>query len=264
MVEKSAADSHDIADSAHCGGRNEFHMGRSRSKMTRHIAPHQCLAALVQQVTDGGRSEYLDQESRMGTEHDPPKGDCAIVAAVYATFQRPSGQAYGDVRLNLRTNSHPRVFDYREYGESVIRFVFRRIRQCFRSPNMEPMHGTHSRATLPYLQQIFGYQHIHPNAEQQWFCICGPDYSYFIDMTMPGGGHAICVQQGIAFTTIPFDPEEIEVVNVLALGPQGSGDLRANRQYKQDHEAWLDRMLKSGDLLWDWSSQPKMEDYRTR
>lgn len=228
--------------------------------MSGHITPYQCLSALVQKIVDGGRSEYLDQEASMGRESDPPRGDCAIVAAVYATYQHPSGQNYGDVRLHLGLGIHPGVFNRREYGESKARFVLRRIRQFFISPNGEPMHGTPSRATLSYLQ-MYGYQHIYPNAEGRWYCICDPRCSYHVDMLMPGGGHAICVQQGVAYSTIPFDPEESEVGNVLGLGREKTAYFSAFRRYNQDHEAWLERMLKARDWNWDMSSEPKLDDY---
>ncbi len=228
--------------------------------MSGHVTPYQCLSALVQQISDGGRSEYLDQEASIDRESDPPQGDCAIVAAVHASFQRPSGQAYGDVRLHLGSGINPRVFSHREHGESIAGFMLRRIRQLFRSPSREPMHGTPNRATRSYLLML-GYRDIQPNASKQWPCICDPYRSFYVDMLMPQGGHAICVQQGIAYSTVLFDPEEIKVLNVLGLGPEETANFRALRRYDEDQEAWLDRMIESPDWNWDRSSEPKLDDY---
>ena len=36
-----------------------------------HTASRQCLAALVQEYTDGGRSEFLEQELNKGVQHQP-------------------------------------------------------------------------------------------------------------------------------------------------------------------------------------------------
>ena len=119
--------------------------------MTNHATPIQCLRALRQEISDGGRAEYLVQESGMGYEHELPKGDCTIVATVYATFHQPSGQAYRDARIHLASGMHGRVFDRRERRESTTRFVLRRIKQHFRPPGREPMHGTPNQSTLLYL-----------------------------------------------------------------------------------------------------------------
>ena len=229
--------------------------------MIRHITPEQCLRTLEQLISDGGRAEYLEQEAKMGHCHDPPQGDCAIVAAVHATFQLPSGQVYREARSRLLSGIHPQAFNDREPGESVPRFTLRRIKQRFSLPNMEPMQATPRSATLCYLKH-FGYQRIFPNAEQQWHCICEPSCSYHVDMVMPSrGGHAICVQQGIAYSTIPFDPELVQVEIVLGLGTEETDYFRALARYDRDHEAWRDRMIESRDWCGDWSSEPKLDDY---
>ena len=229
--------------------------------MSRHVTPHQCLSSLVQKISDGGRSEFLDQEASMGNERDSPQGDCAIVAAVYATFQQPTGQSYREARSRLLSGIHPQVFNDREPGESVTRFTLRRIKQRFSLPNMEPMQATPRSATLSYLKH-FGYQRIFPNAKQQWHCICEPSCSYHVDMVMlSGGGHAICVQQGIAYSTMPFDPEHVQVAIVLGLGTEETAYFSALGRYYRDHEAWRDRMIESRDWCGDWSSEPKLDDY---
>lgn len=228
--------------------------------MTRHTTPIQCLRALPQEISDGGRAEYLAQESGMGYEQEIPKGDCAIVATVYATFHRPAGQAYRDARFHLASGMHRRVFERRERGEPTMGFVLRRIKQHFRPPGREPMHGTPNQATLSYLL-LFGYEHIYPNTERRWHCVCDPRCTFLVDMVMPGGGHAICVRGGTAYSTIPCDPDETEVVNVLRLGPDKTAYFRALERYQEDHETWLHKMIENLDRKWDWSGEPKLDDY---
>ena len=231
--------------------------------MTTHMTPRQCLGALSQEISDGGRSEYLEREDSKGLDLEPPEGDCAIVATVYATFKKPSWWAYQEARFHLGSSIQPRVFNRRDYAESTLSFVLRRIKQVFRPHNREPMHGTPNQATLSCLR-MFGYQHIYPNAEQLWYCICDQHRSDVVDTVAFGVGHTICVQQGTVYSTIPLDPEETEVLNVLALGPDETADFRAQAQHREDHEAWLDEMITSGNVSWDWSSEPKLEDYLMR
>ena len=78
---------------------------------------------------------------------------------------------------------------------------------------------------------------------------------------MPGGGHAICVRGGTAHSTIPFHPDETEVVNVLGLGPDETAHFRALERYREDHETWLHGMIEDLGRKWDWSSEPKLENY---
>ena len=52
------------------------------------------------------------------------------------------------------------------------------------------MHGTPNQATLSYLR-LFGYEHMYPNANHRWRCVCDPRCSFIVDMMVPGGGHAI-------------------------------------------------------------------------
>ena len=193
--------------------------------------------------------------------HDPPRGDCAIVAAVHAAFQQPSGQAYRDARSRLATDIQPRVFNHREPGESVPRFILRRIKQRFNAPAMEPMQATPRSATLSYLRHL-GYQRIYPNASHRWHCICDPLCSYHVDMVVPGGGgHAICVQQGIAYSTIPFDPEHVQIASVSGLGPDETARHTAAVRYREHHAAWLRKLIETPDWKGDWSDEPKLEDY---
>ena len=237
-------------------------------RMTTHVTPLQCLQSLTQQVSDGGRSEFLEQELRRGCQHNYPTGDCTIVAAVHAKFQKPTGQAYGDVRsdLDFIIRIRPKMFNRRQYGESTPRFVLRRIKQIFRPPNREPMHGTPNEAAFSYLWSR-GYRLIYPNTEGQWLCICDPHCSYFVDIAMPAGGHSICVQQGTAYSTTPFYPEEAVVTNVMWLGSEETAEFRALRRYREDEEAWLDKMDKmidSQDWEQHWANRPNLDDYRNK
>ena len=185
--------------------------------MTRHNKPTQCLTELTQEITDGGRSEYLEQEAKMGRTLELPAADCAIVAVVYAMYRPPSWQAYQDVMYELMVRINRATYQRRQIGESKVRFVMRRIKQHFVTPNRDPMHGTPNVSIAMYLGS-FGYELTYTMKKDEWNCICDASSAYLVDMAFPdGGGHAVCVRNGTMYTSCEFDPEGVEVLNVLRL-----------------------------------------------
>lgn len=193
--------------------------------MTGHCKPSQCLNSLVQEISDGGRSEFLLEESQMESEQVPPQGDCAIVALVHAMFERPSASAYRNARRRLETSVSPRVSGVRKYNETRMAYLWRRVRQCFRLARVEPMHETPWLA-LHLCLRTLGYKTVYPNVEQRWYCICDNDCSYAMALITHGTGHAIYVRQGIAYSTIEFVPEAVEVLEVWSLDSEITNNRR--------------------------------------
>lgn len=230
--------------------------------MSVHTNPRECLANLVQQPTDGGRAEFLEQEWKStGTEPEAPTGDCAVVALVHATFRSPSGQAYKDAMFDLSLATRPWMYKVRTKGERQLDFLKRRIRQWLRTPKRNPIHGTPSHATGFWITTFLGYELIYPNVENRWHCICDMMCTYVLDVQMPDGGHTMTVHQGVAYTA-PFDPHETEVGNVHRLNAKRTKELKARRQYEEEDRLWFQQWAESGDLdLPDWNSRPKLEDY---
>ena len=221
-----------------------------------HTKPQQCLAGLKQEWTDGGRSEFLEQETRRGIKHAPPTGDCAIAAYVHASFKDPSGQAYGEARSSLLMSTNRRMYQEQNLGETTAQYIWRRMQQTLHPPVIEPMEGTPSRAKLVALGML-GYNVIYPNDSGRWHCICDQRCAYVLDVMMPEGGHAMTVKRGIAYTTADFDPWCTHVANVFRLPPEDTRFFRAAAKHNKDYELWLDQMLETGQ----WSEPPKLQEY---
>ena len=224
--------------------------------MTIHTKPQQCLAGLKQEWTDGGRSEFLEQEWRRGTQHVPPTGDCAIAAYVHASFEDPSGQAYGEARSSLLMSTNRKMYQEKNLGETTAEYIWRRIQHTLHPPIIEPMHGSPSRAKIVALGML-GYNVIYPNDGGRWHCICDPWCAYVLDVMMPEGGHTMTVMRSIAYTTADFNPQTTYVANVFRLPPEDTRIFRATVKHNIDYDRWLDQMLKTGQ----WSEPPKLEDY---
>ena len=221
--------------------------------MTIHIEPKQCLAGLKQEWTDGGRFEFLGQEAMRGMQHEHPTGDCAIAAYVHAAFQEPSGQAYRDARDSFLRSTDLKMYQEKNLGETAAQFAWRRIKQTFRPPAIEPMHGTPSRAKIVTLGML-GYEVIYPNDRGRWYCICDEQCAYVLDVMMHGGGHTMTVIQGTAYTTAEFDPQSTLVANVFWLPPEAANAFRAAAKQSADYELWLNQMLETGK----WSEPPRL------
>lgn len=229
--------------------------------MRAHFQPRHCLSNLLQQESDGGRAEYLEQERRRTrAEPELPTGDCAVVAVVHASFQPETGQSYREARQNLLVPNRPWMYRRRLYGESRPAFLFRRLKQSVKPPNRDPLHGTPSFATASWLG-LLGYQHIYPNEQEAWHCICDSACTYVLDIGIPGG-HTITVHQRIAYTTSPFYPEHTEVGNVYRLNPKRTRYFKGMAEYKKAEDLWWQQFTASGGLqLPDWQARPKLEDY---
>ena len=231
-------------------------------KMNVHIDPSQCLVNLTQQCSDGGRTEYLEQQRRlMRTEPEAPTGDCAVVALVHAAFRPPAGQSYGEAKDQLLMAIQPWMHKQRKRGEKLLDFMFRRFKQLLQQPRPNPIHGTPSHATGFCLEWFWGYEHIFPNDARRWFCICDVVCSYVLDVQMPGD-HTITVHQRVAYTTCRFDPHNTEVANVYRLNPKRTMEYKARGQYEDAVRLWDRQWLDGGDVqLPDWDSRPKLEDF---
>ena len=228
--------------------------------MSVHTKPRQCLANLVQQQSDGGRAEFLEQERRStGIEPEEPTGDCAVVALVHAAFQPLSGQSYREAMFNLSLSIRPWMYELQTKGEKRLDFLYRRFRQLLRPPRRAPIHSTPSYATASWIRIILGYEHIYPNKENRWHCICDMTCTYVLDVQIPGD-HTMTVHQRVAYTTAPFDPDKTEVGNVHRLNSKKTKTLKAQKQYKEDQRLWYARQLEDGRLF-DLDSYPKLEDY---
>ena len=198
--------------------------------MSDHTNPRQCLANLTQQQTDGGRAEFLEQRWRStGSEPDVPMGDCAVVAVVHAAFRPPTGHSYVAARSHLSMSIQPWMYKERKKGEKQLDFLYRRFKQCLRAPKGDPIHGTPSLATSFWIRTFLGYDHIYPNEEKRWYCICDMACTYVLDVQMPGD-HTMTVHQKVAYTTAAFDPDKTEVGNVHRLNPKRTKELKALRQ----------------------------------
>ena len=175
--------------------------------MNVHTEPRQCLTNLFQQETDGGRAEFLEQESRLKhLDLEMPTGDCAVVSLVHATFRPSTGQSYRDCQWELWRFTKPWMYDERRVNEGSPGYVLRRIGQWMRPPNRSPIHGTQSLAMASWLR-LLGYEHIYPNEGTKWHCICDNECAYVLDILMPQG-HTISVHQRVAYTTAFFDPRD--------------------------------------------------------
>ena len=140
--------------------------------MAPHPTPQQCLANLRQEESDGGREEYLEQETRIEGEIPPrPTGDCAVVALEHATFQPVTGKSYREAREQLAWAISPHMYNLRRRNETSLKYRLRMIKQWLRPPERNPVHMTPSHAIATCLF-VSGYQHIYPNRSGTWFCIC--------------------------------------------------------------------------------------------
>ena len=75
--------------------------------------------------------------------------------------------------------------------------------------------------------RTLGYKTVYPNVEQRWHCICDNDCSYAIAAIVYGTGHAICVRQGVAYSTIEFFAAAVEVLEVWSLDAEITYNRRA-------------------------------------
>ena len=235
--------------------------------MILHTNPRQCLAKLSQQLTDGGRTEFLEQEWKStGTLPEIPTGDCAVVALVYAAFDSPTGRSYGEAKYRLSVSIQPRMYNKRKMGEKLPDFLHRRVRQWVRAPKLNPIHGTPTHATSHVITTLFHYELIFPNEEKRWYCICDMESAYVLDVLIPGD-HTMTVHEGVAYTTAPFDPGETIVGNVHWLSPEKTRRLKAMRQKEarrkeEERKWWRERWEESyGRFLPEDSElRRKMED----
>ena len=229
--------------------------------MTMHTNPEQCLSALTQQPSDGGRQEYLEQEQiRTGEDPERPTGDCAVVALVHASHMPASGYSYRTAYGLLWSAIDPRMYNNRRPDENRLQWMRRRLREWFKPPERNPMHMTPSQATAFQLCQL-GYIPIFPNKYGKWFCICDAERTYVLDVQL-SEGHTMTVHGGVAHTTYLFNPAETQVVNVYGLRHRETELLKAAGRYKKDEDTWLRGWLESDDpLSWDWDSRPKLGDY---
>lgn len=226
-----------------------------------HDAPRLCLRNLVQQASDGGRFEYLEQERRaFGFEPERPTGDCAVVALAHATFRPATGRSYREAKDNLAMSISPWMQERRTKGERFLEYRIRRVKQRVGPLKSDPIHGTPSDATGLTLE-LRGYRHIYPNEEGRWYCICDMECTYVLDIQMPSD-HTMTVHQGVAYTAALFDPDETEVVSVRGLDPDGTRNLKAYAQHKRDDEHWLQEQMANGAFhRIDWKTRLKLEDY---
>lgn len=156
-----------------------------------HTEPIQCLENIIQEETDGGRREYLEQEERFAREEpELPTGDCAIVALVHAAFRPPTGQSYRDSKNELSWSIRPWMFNVKRKNEKYSSYLIRRAKQWFKPPENNPIHMTPSYATEQRLN-ILGYRHIYPNDHNRWHCICDMECTYVLDIQIPLGDHTM-------------------------------------------------------------------------
>ena len=230
--------------------------------MSVHTNPRQCLKNLIQQQTDGGRTEYLQQEWR-STETKPamPTADCAVVALVHAAFRPTTGQSYREALFDLSMSIRPWMYEVRQEGERQLHFFYRRFRQWLRPPKPDPIHGTPTHATSSWITTMLRYELIYPNEQHNWYCICDMMCTYVLDVLIPNG-HTMTIHQRVAYTTTRFDPVETEVGNVHRLSAQRTKELKAQRQYEKDERLWFARWTEGGALrLPNWDSRPNPENY---
>ena len=230
--------------------------------MSVHASPRQCLASLTQQPVEGGRAEFLEQETRaLGTKPEWPTADCAVVALVYAAFWPPTGHSYRNARLDLSTSIRPWMYKIKRKGEKRLAFLYRRFQQWLRPPRRDPLHGTPTHATSSRIRHILSYELIFPNEEDRWHCICDMMCTYVLDVQIPED-HTMTVHQRVAYTTAPFDPNNTEVGNVHRLDAQRTKKLKARSAYQEAERLWI-RQGVEGDRfqLPDWESRPRREDY---
>ena len=230
--------------------------------MSTHTSPRQCLANLSQRRTDGGRVEFFGQRERfIGTEQEMPTGDCAVVALVHAAFWPVTGQSYGEARSHLSSAIRTWMYKERKMGEERLDSLYRRIKQWLRAPGRDPIHGTPSHATGDCIRNLLGYEHIYPNEENRWHCICDITCTYVLDIQAPWD-HTMTVHQRVAYTTAEFNPHETDVGNVHRLNAQRTRNYKAQGQYKEAERRWFQEWVESdGSQLPDWESRPKLEEY---
>ena len=209
-----------------------------------HYEPHQCLEILEPRWIDGGREEYLEQQrSLLHYEPERPTGDCAVVALVHAKLQPPNGQSYGDSRNELQWSIKPWMFNLRTKNEKASTYLLRRIRQWRKSPKANPAHFTPAHAKANPLS-ILGYQHVYPNDDGRWDCICDMECTYVLDVQIPDD-HTMTIHQKIAYTTAPFDPKLTEVANVFRLDAKKTSGLKGWARYKEDESLWYKEWTES-------------------
>ncbi len=233
-----------------------------RPTSSAHTSSSQCLANLTQQRTDGGRAEYLEQERRStGTEPEVPTGDCAVAALVHATFRPPTGHSYRRAIQDLTMSIRPQMYEVRQKDEKLSEFLYRRLRQWIRPPNRNPIHATPSLATGSWITNILRYEHIYPNKENSWHCICDMMCTYVLDVQL-SLGHTMTVHQRVAYTTSPFHPDETEVVNVHRLNAERTAYLKASRRYEEAQDIWFQQWAEGDRLqLLNWEGRPKLDDF---
>ena len=142
-------------------------------------------------------------------------------------------------------------------GEQLLPFLYRRMRQWLRTPKRDPIHGTPSHATSEYITNYLGYEHIYPNDDDRWHCICDEESAYVLDVQMPLD-HTMTIYGRVAYTTAKFDPYDIEVGNVHRLSPKRTHEMKARRQHDEAQRKYILEWLEGDGLhLPDWESLPK-------
>lgn len=163
-----------------------------------HTSPEECLAWVRQEVVEGGRAEYI---ARSGIDvRGKELGDCAVVAIERAFFLPERGAAYDVVREGLT------------YGEQLKSSMEGTLY------NGDVTFDGVSHASIHALMIGVGYEHIFPNQEGRWHCICDNRCSYVLTVRIPED-HLMTVQGAVAYTASDFDPINTEVVNVYRLDP---------------------------------------------
>ena len=203
-----------------------------------HTTSQQCLETLHQSWTDGGAQEWVQQSLGDWDVRELGCGYCTVAAVVYAQFQPPTGQAYGEAKDSLQSQQRYLNFDQREVDESSLRHHSRRIRPFFKKPVFDPADGTPSHALQRVLVPM-GYQVIYPNEYYKWHCICDPRCLYVLDVLLPGG-HTMTIFNGTAYTTAQFDPTDTKVQNVYRLPPTETQKLVAHRKHEEANQKWND------------------------
>ena len=225
--------------------------------MNPHHNPRQCLGNLEQRKSDGGRREFLEQERKFhGDAPEFPTGDCAIVALVHASFRPPNGQSYRDSLDEISWSIRPWMYDVRTKNEKTSSYFIRRIRQWIKPPEQNPIQMTPSHATALRLG-LLGYQHIYPNDNNRWICICDMESTHVLDVQIPED-HTMTVHQKVVYTTAPFDPGQTEVGNVFRLSPKATKERKAWMEYHLAYDEWAENFVNgtSGS-----EALPKLEEY---
>ena len=212
-------------------------------KTIEHGTPEQCLEELKKVGGDGGRSAYLDRYTREGILIERPKGDCGIVACVYAQFYPPStsyhlledefpnwyrrsGESYLLVKNSLDSlllDMDPEMHQRRRSREPWLEYVRRRVRQFWCGPPVLSMNGTVSFALETYLcnrsSSIYRVAYVAGHEKlDQWRCICTSRQSHVVVMQfIRDKDHSACVRGGVMYNAVPLDPKTTFVALVFSL-----------------------------------------------